>query len=53
MLDGFAIDRITHHSHESIDAWILSDEAEMPMLVDGPDQHVLEPAPPYYATAQS
>src|SRR5581483_4127146 len=46
VLDRFAIDGIADHLDESADARIFGDEAMVPALVLGTDQHQLEPALP-------
>ena len=46
MLDRLAVNRIAKHRHEGGDVGILGDEAEIPALLLGADQHQFERAPP-------
>jgi hypothetical protein len=46
VLDRFAVDWVADHGDKGGDARILSDEAEIPALLDWPDQRLLEPAAP-------
>ena len=52
VLHGFAIDGIADHLGERRDAWIFGDEAVIPALRLGPDQHQFEPALPDDAAAE-
>src|SRR5437867_8300076 len=52
VLHRFAVDGIADHLGERRNAWIFGDEAAIPALRLGPDQHQFEPALPDDAAAE-
>src|SRR5262245_47842550 len=52
MLDGFTVDRIANHGDEGSDGGILGDEALVPLLLNGSDEHQFESASPDDAPAK-
>src|SRR5262245_17626531 len=53
MLDRLTIDRVADHGDEGVNGGILGDEALVPLLLDGSDEHQLKSASPDDATAEA